>query len=324
MATNLNPPIIFADEQSVLGHSYLYAGWQIMLELQDALNVLDLGVVPLVGEFAGTGTDTMRVTHMGNVGFSIAMDAMASETDTITPKKITAGYATISIGQYGIAYSESYKHNLLGREEMTKLDAIKGYAPASWLRTFRDLWCTAGASIPTAVGSSSLDLSVDDWIDLATVYEETLGSGVRGAPTVAVAPQQITQSKASARTEPAFQGSINEFAEVQRLNFGNVYNDFLGLGFRVVKTDSVTQSGGAYQGFSHSPGGIGWGRVSTAGLTTANPQGTILLPDFGMVLEENPNGSQGTRKWEGRSWIGVALGDTADGIHVHRRLISKV
>jgi hypothetical protein len=324
MATDLNPPITFGAEKSVLGHAHLYAGMQIWLELQDALNALDLGVVPLVGEFAGSGTDTMRVTHMGNVGFSIAMDAMASETDTITPKKITAGYSSISIGQYGLGHAETYKHALLGREEMTKLDALKALIPASWLRTFRDLWCTTGASITTAIGSASTELSIDDWIDLATAYEESLGAGSRGAPTVCVSPQQITQSKASARTEPAFQNSLSDFTGVQAVNFGQVFENFLGLGFRTVKTDSITQSGGAYQGFSHSPGGIGWGRVSTAGLKTANPQGTMLIPDYGLVIEEDPNGNQARRKAEARSWIGMALGDQTDGIHVQRRLISKV
>lgn len=325
MATDFNPPVDFATEKAVFGHAYLFAQQRILFELQEAFDVLQLGVVPLVGEFAGSGTDTLRVTHMGNIGWSVPMDALASETDAITPKKITAGYATISVGMYGLGHAETYKHAILGREPETGLDALKAKVPMSWMRTFRDLVCDAGSGISVAVGSASADLGVDDWLDLVTVYQETDGAGARGAPVVMVDPAQITQSNASARNEPAFQNSVMDFGAVQGLGFGQVLDNYLGLGIRVVKTSSINQSGGAYQGFSFSPGGIGWGRASTAGLRTANPQGTILIPDFGLVIEEKPGtGSNAQRAYEARTIFGVALGNDSDGIHVLRRLISKV
>ena len=57
MATvQVNAPFQFQDVQGTLGHAYLFAQQGILLELQDRLNVLGLGVVGLVGDVMGTGT----------------------------------------------------------------------------------------------------------------------------------------------------------------------------------------------------------------------------------------------------------------------------
>jgi adenosylcobinamide amidohydrolase len=99
------PPFQHGNFEGDLGYSYVFAAQRILLVMQDRLNALDLGVVPLVGDFAGTGTDTIRVTHMGNIGWSLPMTALGSETDTITPSNLTTGYSTVALGMYGLGHA---------------------------------------------------------------------------------------------------------------------------------------------------------------------------------------------------------------------------
>ena len=96
--TTINPPIQFVDVQGTLGHAFLFAQEEIRSDLQDRLNVLGLGVVGLVGDVMGTGTDTLRITDMGNVGWSIPFTALASETDTVAPSPIDIGFETVTVG----------------------------------------------------------------------------------------------------------------------------------------------------------------------------------------------------------------------------------
>jgi hypothetical protein len=314
------PPFAHGNFEGDLGYSYVFAAQRILLVMQDRLNALDLGVVPLVGDFAGTGTDTIRVTHMGNIGWSLPMTALGSETDTITPSNLTTGYSTVALGMYGLGHAETYKQQTLSRELEVLVDALKARLPESWLATFRELVCNAGAGFSTAVGAAGTQLSVDDLLDLTAVSRSTRGSR---RPTMFLDGNQVNQALESARNEPAFQAAAQTFQEQQAWNEMDVIPDFLKLGVTCAITNDVDQSGGAYQGFAFSPGGIGWAVASTSRVKVANPQGAILVPEMGLIVEEITSGSsQATRKYEARSMFGVAAGDSS--VFMQRRVISVV
>jgi hypothetical protein len=318
--TTHNSPYRFGDTQGDLGHSYVFAAQEIAITLEDALNVLGLGVVPLVGDLLHSGSDVVRVTHMGNVGWQAPWDALASETDVPVAKTLITGYSTVSLGQYGVLRQETYKGQQLGREEAISLDALKAREPQAWLATWRQQYATVGSGFSTVIGSSTAALGVDDWLDLVTAYEENLGAM---KPVAALAPQQKTQLRASFRNEPAFQNSVDAFKEMQSLAQMQVHRNFAGLGIDIVTTDDIVQSGGAYRGFAHGLGGIGWAVCSTADLKTANPNGTVLIPEFGIAIEELLDGqTQTVRGYRGHALFGMAAGST--DVHVLRSIRSVV
>jgi len=213
----VNPPFQFTDVQGTLGHSYLFAQEEILLELQDRLNVLGLGVVSLRGDVMGSGTDTLRITDYGNVGYSLPFTALASETDTVAPSPIDIGFETVTVGEFGLSQSETYKEQVLNREPAISLDRLKAMVPQSWMRTFRDQITTTGSGITTAVGSAATTLSVDDHLDLLTAYRTTLGSRI---PTAFLDPTPMDQLVRSYRNEPAFQNNTDAFARLFALATG--------------------------------------------------------------------------------------------------------
>ena len=315
--TTIAPPINFAQTQGDLGQDFIFAAGAILLEVQDRLDLLGLGTVPLVGDLMGTGSDTIRVREMGTVGWSQRMAALATEDAAITASSITTGYTEVTVGMYGLAHEETYQSQILSSEPGISLEALEAQVPNSWLATHRYLVCVEGATFGTIIGSATAALSVDDWLDLVAATEEMLGVA---APMATLAPQQMTQLRDSARTEPAFQNLAADFAATQRFDGMQIKRNVLGLGLDAAVTDDVVQSGGAYQGFAHSPGGIGWARASTSPIRTPNP--SIYVPELGMFIERIGLGSNGKARYEARAWIGVNSGSA--NVFLQRRIRSVV
>ncbi len=327
--TTINPPIQFVDVQGTLGHAFLFAQEEIRSDLQDRLNVLGLGVVGLVGDVMGTGTDTLRITDMGNVGWSIPFTALASETDTVAPSPIDIGFETVTVGTFGLSHSETYTEQVFNREGGISLDALKAKVPMSWMRTFRDQVTLTGSGITTAVGSAATTMSVDDHLDLLTAYRTTLGSRI---PTAFLDPDQMDELLRSYRNEPAFTNNAEAFARLFRLAAGDpadvratdvtqIHRNFADTNLDIALTDSIVQSGGAFQGFAFSPGGIGWAVGSTLPIRPANPVNAVYVPQFGLFIEElTEGGKQTVRQYRATSFFGTAL--ASERTHVLRRWIS--
>lgn len=304
------PPITHSATEGTLGHAYVFAQKQMQMALQDKFDPVSMGLVGLWGDLAGSGSDTLRITQMDGVGYSVEMDALASENSAITPKSVDIGYSELTTGLYGLAYSETYVHQAYNREQGLSLDSLIAKVPGNWVATMRGLTCTVGASFTTVtVGSTGTDLTINDMIDLQTIFSEKIGSAELGIPKVVLSPQQVTQLRASAAANAAYQNSVAEFTGV--IGYGAVRDgeqpNFLGLGYSLAQTDAVVQSGSAYRGFAISPGAIGWGRASTTPIRTANPGQTIYMPQYGMLIEGISTGAgTATREFQARALIGVA------------------
>lgn len=315
--TTIAPPISFAQTNPDLGLDYVFAQGRILMELQDKLDPNAMGSVALVGDLVGTGSDTLRITEMGNVGWSTRMTALASEDSTITASSITTAYTTVTIGQYGVAHEQTFQEQILGREQGVSLDALEQMVPQTWMATLRYLICVEGATFSTIIGSATAALSVDDWIDLSEAANETLGAM---APIATLAPQQVSQLRASFRSEPAFQNSVADFSSMQRVGNVQLHPNFAGMGIDVTVTDDVVQSGGAYLGFASSPGGIGWARASTSPIKTVGP--SMYIPDYGLIVTRVNTDANGKGRYEARAWIGVDSGSS--NVFLQRRIRSVV
>jgi hypothetical protein len=324
--TTVNPPISHAQAYGTLGHAYVFAQQEILMALEDGLDVLGLGIIPLMGDLAGSGSDTLRVTDLGEVGWNLPMTALTGETEAVTPSTVQLGYEELTIGMYGLAQSETYMRQVLGRPaDGVSLDRLKGMVPMSWLATLRQLVCTTGAGMATAVGSATAPLSVDDHLDLATVYRTTMGSQ---APWAMIDGVQLDQLMRSYRNEPAFGNSAGEFAALLgiKMDGGSIaqrHPNLAGMGIDFAVTDDIVQSGGARQGFSTTRGGIGYGIANTSPIKPANTNGAIYIPNFGLFIEElSDRGRQTQREYRATAFLGAMLGSTR--VFPQRRLISII
>lgn len=324
MATStVSPPISFAGVGTAgLNYAFVHAQQRLLMAMEDTLDVVGENIASLKGDLGGTGSDTIRIAEVDNIGFSRRMSSLASESDTITPSAVTLGYTTLTVGMYGLGHKETYNNQVLGLSgNRVGIEDLMAVAPASWAATVRYLVAALFPSISTAIGSASRALNADDWLAVCTAARETLGSDRNGMPISMLAPQQVTQLVNAFRTEPAYQTAVAALTELAR-PMGQTVRNFAGLGVDIAMTDDVTQSGGAYQGAAFSPGAVGWGRASTDRIRPTGAGRAIYMPAMGAFLQEHDAGQNGQALYEMRAWIGAAL--ASSNVFLQRRVISLV
>ncbi|MGA0311972.1 MAG: hypothetical protein ACO3N4_02785 [Ilumatobacteraceae bacterium] len=317
---SISPPALASAVNNEVGFAYTFAQIAIQRRLEDALNVQAAGLVRLVGDAAGSGSDVIRVTNIGGIGFNLAMSALASETAAITPSPFDLGYSTVTIADYGLAFEESYKAQILGREPAAMLDALVQTMPESFLRTLRDLTATTVAGFSTLIGSSGTALTMDNALDLLAAFRENPGSG---QPVVMLHPKQVSDLVDSIRSETTLSLSVSEFGGLQGLQGGaQTIRNFAGLGFDISMSTSITDDTTDYFGGAYSAGGVGYAVGSTAGVR-ARGIDAIRIPEFGTIVTfPSSSSTNGKETAEARSFLGVAAGSS--DVFVQRKVISKV
>jgi len=313
------PPALSGAVNTEVGFTHTFAQIAIQRRLEDALNVEAAGLVRLVGDAAGSGSDVIRVTNIGGIGYNLPMSALASETAAITPSPFDLGYSTVTIADYGLAFEEPYKAQILGREPAAMLDALVSTMPQSYLRTLRDLTATVIAGFATSVGAAGAKLTIDDYLDLLAAYRENPGSG---APVVMLHPKQVSDLIESARAETTLSLSVSEFGSLNGLSGSQTVPNFLGLGVDINMSTSITNGGGGHIGGAYSAGGVGYAVGSTAGVR-ARGIDAIRIPQFGTIVTfPSSSSTNGKETAEARSFVGVAAGSS--DVFVQRKVLSVI
>lgn len=313
------PPALAGAVNTEVGFTHTFAQIAIQRRLEDALNVEAAGLVRLVGDAAGSGSDVIRVTNIGGIGFNLPMAALASETAAITPSPFDLGYSTVTIADYGLAFEESYKAQILGREPAAMLDALVSTMPESYLRTLRDLTATVIAGFATTVGTAGTKLDIDDYLDLLAAYRENPGAGM---PVIMLHPRQVSNLIESARAETTLSLSVSEFGSLNGLSGAQTIPNFLGLGVDINMSTSITNTGADHIGGAYSAGGVGYAVGSTAGVR-ARGIDAIRIPQFGTIVTfPSSSSTNGKETAEARSFVGVAAGSS--DVFVQRKVLSVI
>ena len=144
--TAILSPMTHAQTESLVGYSYVLAAERIRQEITEELDVIAEGLVVLFGDLEGSGSDTLRITRFGGLGFAEQMTAMSGETDAIVPTGLTLGTDSVTLGRYGLAKEQSYTDQILGRAEMLGLEDMAAMVPMSFLATMRANTATIGST----------------------------------------------------------------------------------------------------------------------------------------------------------------------------------
>lgn len=295
----------------------------VLRQLADRLDVLAPGIVRLLVDMAGTGSNVGRVRYAGGFGFQAPLQALASDTDAPPDATPVAGYTTVTLAPYGLGMSESFMQRILADASAVgemSIESFMAQVPDSFARTSRDATCTIGAAFGTRLGSSSVSMSVDLALALVAARESVDGATDQMLAPAMLHPTQMSQLRASARSEPAFQAEVAAFENSQT---GNRRMRIAGIDY--LATSSVSTSGGAYKGFVFGEGGVGYG---VAGATPNNlpiPSGAdaVYLPQFGLViLKRLDRLGQQVLGVSALAYVGYAAGDSS--VYFQRGLDSAV
>jgi hypothetical protein len=300
------------------GYAYEFAGPQIDMAIMDALDFTGLPIVALRGSFSGGGSNVMRVEYIDDIGSALAMTSLVTETDAIALSTPTTGFTTVTLGERGLAYGQTYTSQILNRQPGIDLERLAATFGASYVATIGDLVCTAGAGIAATVGSVLTNASVDDYLDLHAAML-SYSSTMRPCRTIVMDTGAFSQVGESARAEPGFQGDAASFAAGQaggQPAQGQIVRNYLGLGYDFVLTNRVTASGGGHNNFAVSDGAIGYAVGDTSRIRVPAALNPTVLPQWGLLFQDVINGNnQATNERQARAWLGVAIGS----IEVYRQ-----
>lgn len=304
MATIISPAS-FAQTKGSVGFDFVYAAEQIRQEITEELDVIQAGLATLVGDLAGMGSDTLRVTRFGGLGFAEVMTAMANETDPIVATGFTLNVDSVTIGRFGLAKEQTYTDQALQRADAIGLEEMVSLAPKSWLATLRSLAVIAGSTFSGVVGQSGNDWTYDDELELVASFHETEGFVTTMRPVTIRHPEQFTDLRNSIRNEPGLQASPGLQEKLMGLatqDQGAL--DF--LGFRNFSSHDVPTSGGDHLGCAYVPGALAWAVASTMAITPDNPATTTWVPEFGIIIERKGTAESATARYAMNAYLGVA------------------
>ncbi len=305
MAT-FTAPVTFAQTQAVLGFSYVFAANAMAMALSEDLDPAALGLVTGVGDLAGSGSDTFRLTFIDGLGRAEAFTTMGSETAAITATGFDADNDTVTIARRGLAKEESFQNRLLGREDTAAvfLENLVAFVPASIRRTIMDLTATAYQSITGSVGATGTVWTFDDEMDMLAALRET--DGFEGIALANRHPEQYTQLIESMRNEPAYQSAEVDQRLASLANSNGITERLWGVDN--ISSNRITQSGGDHIGAVYAPGAFVLAHASTAALGNIIPSDQLVaaFPDQGLVITRSVTGNTATGRWDANLWDGVA------------------
>lgn len=301
------PASSFAQTQDTVGQEYVFAGEDIRQEIVEKIDVLADGLVMGVGDLEASGSDTVRVTRYGGIGFAEEMDAMGSETELIVPSGFTIGSDSVALGRHGIAKEETFTSQILSRAEAMGIERMVQHVPASFLKTLRVDVAEAGSTFSSGAGTTGLAWTYDDEIELCALFNETAGfadaARQQGGVVSLRHPEQYTDLAQSLRNEPALQGRADELFSLLGIQSSEAF-EFQGI--RNYRSHDVPTSGGDHVGCAYVPGAIAWVVASTMRVTPQNPETTIWIPEFGIIITRSSTGEIATVKFAANAYFGVA------------------
>lgn len=305
MATVVSPQT-HAQLESTNGFAYVFAGAQIREELTERLDVLQMGLIRGEGDLVGSGSDTLRMTRFGAVGFAETMTAV-DETQAVPYTGSTINTDSVTIARYALGKEQSYQDQILQiPAQSLSLQDMIALVPASYLATLRSSVVTAGSTFSSSVSATGVAWSFDNELALIAAFHETEGFEAGMMPVTIRHPEQFTDLRNAIRNEPSLQGNADLMASL--LGLGNKSPggaaDF--LGFRNFASFDVPTSGGDHVGCAYVPGAIAYCVASTAPVQVENPAATIYVPEYGIMIERKSDGNVATARFNVNAWFGVA------------------
>ena len=276
--------------------------------LFDAASLRTSGALVFAGDIAGMGSDTIQLRYASLDGAQPMADV--SDGSEITSTNLTYATEDIAVGRIGLRY------DLTDLAAMTKLGndidvfRLAESMAGAFESKFMTMVCATFPSFNTSVGSSGVDMSVDDMMDAIFALE------LENNPSQLFAvlhPRQIADLQASIRNETGNAIAFNPAQHdlVKAVGQG-VVGDFLGV--QIHKSAYVSESGGNKRGAVFSAGALGYALGTPLPLAAAG--GEIRPAGTPVLVELERDSAYSLTKIVGTAYAGVAIIEDARGVLV--------
>jgi hypothetical protein len=281
---------------------------EIVLKLADRASLHMHPSILRLGNVAGRGSSVVQIPVVGLDG----SDIMSSIADgsAVSNTALTETGVNVTVARNALQYSISDLANLtdsVGLNVQRLAESMVG----STLMTFQSLLCNVIDDFTTVVGTSGVDMSVDDFY--SAQFALTLQS-VAGPYICILHPRQLADFQASLRAEAGpsqFVPATQEMLNIKGQGFAGMFNGVdIFVSSKVVTANAGADRAGAMFGY----GAVAMAEGSPYAITGAG--GIVQPAGTPLVVEFERDASSALTKIVGNYYAGVAKVQDGQGVSI--------
>jgi hypothetical protein len=277
----------------------------LLVSLTDMASIRNVpGAIDFHGSVNGSGSDTGRLRFV-SLGGADHM-AAATEGTTVTETALTDTSVDIAVTRHALVRNIGDLATLTGYGADVNPQTLAADMVASYDGRFNDLFCAAGATASTNVGTSGVDMSHGDWMD--AVFTLELNS-VPGPYFAVLHPRQFADWQESLRAEGGalqFYGPTAEMLAVAGQGYAGTF-----LGVNILKMSDVTEAASNKEGFFYGAGAFGY-KVAQPDQRLMLGAGAGVAVSMDEILVEVVRDPAGAlTQISGNAWCGISVKEQA-------------
>lgn len=271
--------------------------------LADTASIRNSGALLFAGDVAGIGSKVMRMRY-ANWGAATPFATAADGAD-VTASTLTPSTADITVGRSALRYDITDLAAMTGLGLDIDPFSIAQKMSLSAEARINEIICATFGSASNSVGTSGVDMSVDDFYDAMFQLESEDNDGQFYC---VLHPQQLSDLRDSLRSESNNALAFSPATEDMLMAKGQGYAGRFG-GVEIFKSSYVNESGGNKIGAMMSRGGVAYAIGTPRPLAGAGveirPAGTPVIVAF------QRDESAGLTEVMGHLYCGAALTEDA-------------
>ncbi len=277
--------------------------------LTDRASIRRTGAVMFHGTVNDMGSDTKRVRLAGLNGYD-EMSTTAAENSDVANTSLTDDSADIAVARGSLRYDESDLAILTGFSG-SDIDPIRlaGSMVGAFEGWFNQLVADVIDDFGTDVGSTGVDMSVDDWYD--AIFQLEL-SDVPGPYFSMLHARQIADFQSSLRSEGGAMQFQAATAEMLRIKGQGFQGEFMGVG--IYRSSNVNSAGGDRHGGMWGLGALGYCLGIPRPIIGGGRE--VRFGDAPILVEFDRDGSAATTEIIGHGYAGVAIVEDSRGVGI--------
>lgn len=299
--------ILFADLSGSARLAAILAK-EIELTLADRASLHKHPSIKFMGNVVGSGSNVIQTPIIGLDGY----DTMSSPADgsAVSNTALTETNANITVARRALQYSISDLANLtdsVGLNVQRLAQSMVGSAQM----TFQTLLCDVTDNFTSTVGTSGVDMTVDDFF--SAQFTLTLAS-VPGPYICILHPRQLADLQSSLRAEAGpnqYVAATQDMLSIKGQGFSGMFN---GVDIFVSSKVPTANAGADRAGGMFGYGAVGYAEGSPFAITGAG--GIVAPAGTPIVVEFERDASSALTKIVGNYYVGVAKLQDSMGVSV--------
>jgi len=282
---------------------------EVWLNLSDGTDIRNL--CTRMRDMGGAGSDTMQAPYLAT-GDAMAA-ANADEVTASGNTLIADGQYTVTIAQQIISFTTSDLFAITAGAGMAGMADLARQAARAYVLRATDMITTVAAGFTATVGTTTVDLTVDDIY--SAQYQLTASSVPGGSASCVLYPTQLTDFQNSLRSEGGAVQWESASADMLAAKGPGYSGRWHGIDFFSSDSVPTANAGADSAGAMFNPRGVVFAEASAAAsmpgsVAAAIPAGSPVYAEFSRQADP------GLSSLVAHAFVGVALAEDGAGVSI--------